>query len=577
MAVAYGCFAELSHQLRFLLFEIGIALSQERVDFFISQAHKTVMAQIQRALCREQLLDTPLASHHIDDLLSQLQLKAQQIKQPPHLHSFINWPSLKETLNELIANRAMEQAYRCYWNNQLTKQIQQGQTFWDHLKILPAAERLLLLEQWASPMYTPLMLAKVPVQFSRREVLQNLPHFRAKITIHWGAIKKTHAQLSVTPRAMNELLAEHFPLEYTRWQDKLTINHLDCADYLPLPIHPWQWRTHLQTTYAALIAEKNFILFPHHQQVMPTGFAHAVTALSSTCPSMELSLNIQTQTSIKQAPFSNNKGVHNAWFTALLTELPPDKQHIKLITQCAQVQTKATISELTPQQLGVSFQQNPHQLLRDGEQLLPFTSVLTLSPITHRPLLCDLIDSSTSKPLFYFSHYAHNILASHLYLLLQHGTSLNMGTENLLLTITDEQASGLIFKTHQGVVISTHPLFQKTIKPSDCTNLECVAGLEPVFNHFIEHVLQNHLSLWVDLLQHHYSLAADELWRGVGQTLEDLLIPYHQTLATASINQFKLQLFELPWQQPCPLSHYLNRESGPMPFVCCTNPLRLRC
>ncbi|MGL6035984.1 MAG: IucA/IucC family C-terminal-domain containing protein [Legionella sp.] len=117
-------------------------------------------------------------------------------------------------------------------------------------------------------------------------------------------------------------------------------------------------------------------------------------------------------------------------------------------------------------------------------------------------------------------------------------------------------------------------MFQQTIKPTDCSDLECVAALEPLFNHFIEQVLQNHLSLWVDLLQQHYSLNVDELWRCIGQTLEHLLIPYNKTLAIETINQFKLQLFDLPWQQPCLLSHYLNRESGAMPYVCGANPLR---
>lgn len=355
MAVAYGGFAELSHQLRFLLFEIGIALSQERVDFFISQAHKTVMAQIQRALCQEQLLDKPLISHHIDDLLSQLQQKTQQTKQPQRLHSFINWLNLKETLNELIANRAMEQAYRCYWNNQLTKQIEPGQTFWGYLQKQPAAERFLMLEQWASPIHSTLMLAKVPVQLNRREVLQNMPHFRAKSSIHWGAIKKIHAQLSTTPLIMNKLLAEHFPLEYARWQDKLNLNHLNSADYLALPIHPWQWRAHLQTTYAALVAEKNFILFPHHHQVMPTGLAHVVTAIGDTRLNIKLSLNTQTQTSIKQVRARSTKAEHNAWFTALLMQLPRDKQNIKLIAEQVQLQAKADVSALATQQLEVSF------------------------------------------------------------------------------------------------------------------------------------------------------------------------------------------------------------------------------
>lgn len=53
MALAYGNFHELSHQLRFLLFEIGIGLPQNSVDYFITLAHKNTLKRLQHASIKE--------------------------------------------------------------------------------------------------------------------------------------------------------------------------------------------------------------------------------------------------------------------------------------------------------------------------------------------------------------------------------------------------------------------------------------------------------------------------------------------------------------------------------------------
>ncbi len=74
MALAYGNFHELSHQLRFLLFEIGIGLPQNSIDYFITLAHRELLNRLQQAALMEGLINAPIASHHVHDFINQLEV-----------------------------------------------------------------------------------------------------------------------------------------------------------------------------------------------------------------------------------------------------------------------------------------------------------------------------------------------------------------------------------------------------------------------------------------------------------------------------------------------------------------------
>ena len=113
MALA-GDFHELSHYLRFLLFEVGIGLPQNSIDYFISSAHRQCLQRLQEAARVEGLVDSPILSHHVHDFLEQLR---QRLKQSQPSSLFFRWQTLRTELDESIANEAMSQAYRQRWQS----------------------------------------------------------------------------------------------------------------------------------------------------------------------------------------------------------------------------------------------------------------------------------------------------------------------------------------------------------------------------------------------------------------------------------------------------------------------------
>lgn len=56
------------------------------------------------------------------------------------------------------------------------------------------------------------------------------------------------------------LFAQHFAKEYQLWNYSVQKQQLDPDQYLPLPVHPWQWNNKLQTLASVLINSKQLLI-----------------------------------------------------------------------------------------------------------------------------------------------------------------------------------------------------------------------------------------------------------------------------------------------------------------------------
>lgn len=292
MALAYGDFHELSHQLRFLLFEVGIGLPQRSVDYFITLAHRQCLQRLQQAALEEGLITSAISSHHAHDFIEQLRIQLKQ-KQPASL--FFHWQDFREELDETIANEAMAQAYRQRWQIELVHQMGTYKSFWAWLCAENSAhEALQLLQQWGSlgHSYYPGFRAKLG--FSRREILQYSGEFNAQTSLHWCALNKNFADTPNKEANYQELIAQQFPKEFKLWQDKLCFKNRNPNDYFPVPVHPWQWRNQLQTNFSSLIDNKNLILLPHHQTVKPAMNCCTMMPQGEGSSHLKLSVSITT-------------------------------------------------------------------------------------------------------------------------------------------------------------------------------------------------------------------------------------------------------------------------------------------
>ncbi|MFO9415575.1 siderophore biosynthetic protein FrgA [Legionella pneumophila serogroup 1] len=519
MALAYGNFHELSHQLRFLLFEIGIGLPQNSVDYFITLAHKNTLKRLQHASIKEGLIQSAIASHHIHDFIDQLQIK---LKNSMPESKFFQWRKIREALDESIANEALAYAYRQNWNTQLRNEAMHYKSLWTWINNeLSPYQTLLFLEQWGSLRhpYHPAFSAKTG--FTRREVLQNSPEFQAKVSVHWCALNKTKIQ-SISPKIdYANQISQEFPKEYFYWREKLLFSHINPDDYYPIPVHPWQWRNQLQMAFASLIDNKSLILLPHHQTLIPSLSPDIMMPTQSTQCTLKLATTLSTSMAGK-LDNSDDMVLLTRWIDSLLAKT---NYYQNTLFICKNLESMSaydqTLSECNRVKLLFGLYQNPLHKIRQDQRAVPLPALLTDSPCSNTPLLIEIIKASGLHPTTYFTEYCYKMLFGQLHLLLKYGLALEVEQHNILVIFDDNKPQGIIIKEPNNLKLCNHELFKNVQKPNAPDSLSIYTkDLNQVRTLFIQGTLKNHLHHLIGCLRNEYQIPSRTLWGLARQVMQ---------------------------------------------------------
>lgn len=561
MALAHGNFDDLSHQLRFLLFEVGIGLPQGSIEHFIALAHRQCLQRLQQAVMMEALVTEPITSHHVHDFLAQLQAKLKS-EQPASI--FFHWQRLRDELDESIANDAMAQAYHQRWQAELKRQAKDYPSFWAWLGAEHSQQDATqLLEQWGclGHPYHPYFHAKIG--FSRREVLQYSPEFNAQISLHWCALRKQQTQLTTNQINYSEFLVNQFPKEYKLWQEKLRFKQVEAAEYYPVPMHPWQWRNQIQNTFSSLIDNKALILMPHHQLVKPS------MSFRTMMPLKEKSCHIEFASTAHTDPTSLSTSTNdNFSFSVWLNQLLEQHQHYQqslflaedLAGLCIQAEHTSAAQEKQPI---LTLRKNPGSFLRPRQKMVPLAAFFAQSPLNNLPLLIEIINSSGLNPIDYFRLYCRQVLTGQLHLLLHYGVALESHQQNTLVIFTNNKPEALVMREQVKPLICVNAFYQHVVKPVFHPDSTITTDNLPIIcQQFTEGNLQNNLVYWLRYLNHYYSLPTEKLWRVIYSELQTALKNLAHGIEPDLFKQQSHHLLAEPWQYQCSLSMRLNNRSS---------------
>lgn len=575
MALAYGNFHYLSQQLRFLLFEIGIGMTESAMNHFITLAHRQCLQRLQHAAIMEGLIDREITSHHVHDFLDLLKI---DLKKSNPASAFNRWQDLRNELDETIANQALALAYRQHWQQTLRLHAKKYPSLWSWLCAQhDPSDITQFLEQWGciGHPYHPNFRAKIG--FNRCEVMQYSPEFNALVRIHWAAIHRTITHTSVNKENYRQLLSYHFPDEYQRWAQALHFKRLNPDNYYPLLLHPWQWRNKQHTLGASLQDDKQLILVPHHQNTMPTMSLRTMMSLSNRGPHIKLAVDVHTTSSFRTvSPASIDNGpTVSSWVNHILARHQYYEERLFLAHDLAGINiTHPAIPLHEKRQLAMLIRENPLNALKDSQQLVPLAALFAPSPVSQTPLLLEIIETSQINPEECFAAYCAIVLKGQLHLLVHYGIALEAHQQNTLVIFENNQPKGLVIRDLGGIKICTHPIYSKVIKPElhpDST-ITCTR-LDELSNKFIHGNLQSNLGYWIKCLHAHYGLSSHSLWHQVYQTLQqqfDVL----KTKTDQHLHQWhQHQLLSMPWQQKSLLTMRLNREQTIDVYTAIANPL----
>jgi siderophore synthetase component len=579
MALAYGNFHELSHELRFLLFEIGIGLSQHSIEYFITQAHRQCLYRLKTASLTEALIPQPIYSHHLHDFLDQLQLQLEDKKSAA---IFFNWHNLRHEMDECMANEAMAQAYRQCWQMELKKQASGFTNFWLWLSEQKAVyEQYQLFEQWGclGHPYHPNFRAKIG--FSRREVLYYSPEFDAQVNLHWGALHKRHVYISPASEHYEDLLAKQFPKEYLLWQQQLFFKQQNPKDYQPLPLHPWQWRNQIQHQFSQLIDEKDLFLFPHHQLVKPSMSFRSMMPLGAKGYHLKLPAAVQATSALRTVSASSidNGPAISAWINILLKQQDYYENSLFIAAEHAGMRINSDTTDVEKcKQLGIILRQNPLDILKPGQRIVPLAALFAPSPLSNLPLLIDIIQASQASPFDFLRRYCRCVLTGQLHLLLRHGIAFEAHQQNTLIVFSENLPSAVIVRDFGNISVCMENFYAHPLKPKFYPGSTIATPeLSKLCEKFIHGNFQSNFVYWVQYLAQYYSLMPMQLWpvvRRVVQEISQKIAPEIEENIFKTIHDY---LLVKPWQHKALLSMRLRRETYRDFSVPITNPLSYCC
>ncbi|MBD5787445.1 GNAT family N-acetyltransferase [Cellulosimicrobium terreum] len=99
------------------------------------------------------------------------------------------------------------------------------------------------------------------IGFGLAEYRAYAPENAGRVRLHWLAARRAHTHLALGAGLSEE---SHYGVEFTAdergaFAERLAARGLDPADYLYLPVHPWQWEHRVPITFAADVARADLV------------------------------------------------------------------------------------------------------------------------------------------------------------------------------------------------------------------------------------------------------------------------------------------------------------------------------
>ncbi|MCC5792559.1 MAG: hypothetical protein JJT82_08145 [Legionellaceae bacterium] len=474
MAFAISKPALLSNHLRFLLFEIGIALSPAQMDAIVLGSSRKLMAAMAKIFygsAPDAGAQHPL---DLDDFITHLQ---DQCYQSNPASRFYPWLSISEAMKQQWYILCLQESWQIHRLHQYPHRAplpldRKSSSFIQRSQLASLYDTSLnsaLVQFLRKARHEPRSAREGGVCLSKalappraiRELLQYQSPFNAAFKLHWLAIAKNDPQQEAHWRTQERLLSQYFPHDYHQWRLKLHAMGYRAADYWPVPIHPYYWRK----LRAALEDAGHLLLIPHLQTVHCLNHLEQLISESENGPLLSFHLN----------------PVH-----ALLN--PTDCHRLNQVS-VASTPDRLTILECihaTPfscqggHTLSVYYQKNPLASLAEGESLIPSSSLCTAQIASPGDSLAQLLGDHHLDARSFFKKYSKILIQYSLRMLLQQGIALSLDASSCVLQCK---------KNSRWTILACNPYILKFCStPSDAQ-----PDMETVYAHWRFHLFNRHL------------------------------------------------------------------------------------
>ena len=297
------------------------------------------------------------------------------------------------------------------------------------------------------------------VGFDVRDYLAYAPEAAAPVRLVWLAAHRRRAQITVAAdlsyeRLIDEELGEEVLGGFHR---ALAAQGLDPADYLLLPVHPWQWVEKLAIVFAADLAARDLVCLGHGpdtyraQQSIRTFWNASVPGKRYVKTALSV-LNMGFLRGLS-ADYMRNTPAINDWIHALLESDPYfAEQGFGILREVAGIGYRnaifeAALPKASPyrKMLAALWRESPVPRLRPGQRLM------TMAALLHRDrdgaaLLPLLVRASGLGVDGWLDRYLGCYLAPILHCLIGYDLAFMPHGENVILVLEDHAPVGAFMK-----------------------------------------------------------------------------------------------------------------------------------
>lgn len=443
---------------------------------------------------------------------------------------------LQDELGNSTDNDLLCLAYRQAWADRLVRTLPPGAGFIAWLRKLSdqggdSFNGCLMLEQWGTQGHPWHPNYKTKLGLTPEDVIAMSPEFEADIDISFAAVRADvmHVETmtaSAGARGYLTWFSNTFPQIMNAWEEALRKRNLIAADWLPLPMHPWQARRQIPTEFSAEIAQGQLIQLDEVTlKASPTmSFRTVVPQRSSRLPLMKLPVALRL-TSV-QRTLSPKSAVMGPRVSALLKHILERESGFDgmLDIVCEPIGVHyidPTRNDDHARHLSVLYRDNPMLHARKGLFPIPVGVLFTPSPVPSahgRPLVVELVagafEDNRQGAADFYRRYVEVAVAATLGAYLLYGIGFEAHQQNSFMLIdSDGMPQKLLLRDFGDIRIHADAL-QAAGLTLDCykAGQTVLEDRDQVRDKLLHAVFLCHLGELALLLTRTYDLPQLQLW-----------------------------------------------------------------
>jgi siderophore synthetase component len=464
-------------------------------------------------------------------------------------------------LDNSLANDVLCLSYRRGWARALRAALGADHAYFiAALRQSDHANPALLLEQWGTLGHPWHPTFKTKLGLSADEVLALSPEFQPMLSVPLAALRadKARVTFAAIDADYTEWFGRHFPQASQRWKAALAALGESWADWLPLPLHPFQARRVIPEKFAAEIARRDLLLLDDVAlDATPTmSFRTVVPAGSPTLPHLKLPVSLRL-TSV-QRTVSPKSTVMGPRITRLLATILDGEAGFNGTLDI--VREDVGLHYVDPhadddraRHLAILYRANPMARADGARFPLPVGALFAESPFSGRPLATEVValayGDHAAGAVAYFERHARTVLTALLSAYLVYGVAFEAHQQNSFIMLDAGYAPAQLLARDFGDLRIHGPTLRAAGMDIDAYR----AGVtvydedEPVRDKLLHAVLLCHLAELALLLARAYAHPEHHFWDVLRREIDAVFTAVRGRVDAARWHAERTALLEHDW------------------------------